>query len=575
MRLLLTTLNSKFSHMALGLRYMRGVLKDIEGLEFDFKEFTINQQMDYILSEIYKGHYDLVLLSVYIWNFEETKILIANLKKINPEIEIVLGGPEVTYDADQLMTSVPEIDFILMGEGELTLKEWIQERLVDGSMREVRGVAYREDGGVKVNSPRPLIENLDQVPFPYDHSDDFENRLVYYESQRGCPYNCAYCLSSTFKGVRFFPLERVKRDLKWLVDKKVPIVKFVDRTFNIKKDHYLQIMKAICKMDNGITSFHFEITASLLDQETLLFLKDVREGLFQFEIGVQSTYEPTLKAIHRHHDLTRLKDNVKQLKEQGNIHLHLDLIAGLPFEDYNRFMISFDDIYALRPDMIQLGFLKLLKGSELRKKEAEYGFVYRSYPPYEVLSNRAISYGELDRLKKIEDLLDKYYNSHKFDASTEYLVSLFDKPHQFYEWLYSHWVDKSYFDMPTGFGNLFVRLFNLGKELPGADDLKLGNAIKWDMLMQKFMKVDSLLSRFHRPLKKEYCHSLLRDDDFREAYLGHYENKPAKQIIKKVHLEFFEDVQTPQKLYLFDYGKSGSNVVVNEIDAAYLREFEI
>ena len=571
MKLLITTLNSKFSHMALGARYIRNYLKPIEQIDIHLKEYTINQQMDWILSDIYKGQYDLILLSVYVWNLEQTLLLIKNLKKIQPHLKIILGGPEVSYETHDLMNKVTEIDYIVMGEGEATTYAFISALVNDDDLSKVRGLAYRSHDEVIVNPSRSLMKELEQIPFPYDETDDFDNRLVYYESQRGCPYNCAYCMSSTFKGVRFFPVERVKKDLKWFMDKEVRIVKFVDRTFNIKKDHFFEIMKYLHKIDNGVTSFHFEITASLLDQETLDFLSQVREGQFQFEIGVQSTNEPTLKAINRHHDLKKLYDNVRLLKSYGNIHLHLDLIAGLPHENYDRFLQSFNDVFKLDPDVIQLGFLKLLKGSELRQKEDEFGYVYRSYPPYEVLSSHVLNYADLDKLNKIEDLLDKFYNSHKFNHAIAYLCSLYKTPSELYEDLYEYWIKNDYYDAPTSFPNLYKRLFVFGQMLSGCNMRVLGNTLKMDMLIQKSTKVQDVLPDFYDPLRKSICHDVLRNNELRNGTFSHYHDLTAKQIVKRTHFEIFTDPDGNKTIMLFDYGVDGEKTakdvtaIVNEI----------
>lgn len=554
--------------MALGLRYIREVLKkqNENRNQIELKEYTINQQTDTILADIYKGQYDLILMSVYIWNVEQTWMLIRELKKINPQIKIAVGGPEVTYSAYETLEHVKEIDFIFLGEGEETVSKWFECFENDGDFEKIQGLGYRKDNQIYINEDRVLMQNLDMVPFPYDETDEFENRLVYYESSRGCPYNCSYCISSTIKGVRFFSLDRVKRDLKWLVDKEVKIVKFVDRTFNIKKEHFLGIMKYLKEIDNGLTGFHFEITASLLDEETLEFLSTVREGQFQFEIGVQSTHGKTLKSINRFHDLEKLKTNVAILKKSHNIHLHLDLIAGLPYEGYHRFLESFNEVYLMKPDVIQLGFLKLLKGSELRQKKEELGYIYRDYPPYEVLQTDCLTFSELDRLKKIEDLLDKFFNSGKFKRSIEYLETAFIEPRLLYEWLAEKWEMNHYFDQPTTFHNLYLRLFDLAKKIHGVQILKLANCIKMDILEQRLMKVELVIPEFHSPLPKAERYELLKNQEFIDRYLKHYTGVPAKKIIKQVHFELFTDEDGIQKCVLFDYINATQKTIMKDFD---------
>ena len=356
MNVILSTLNSKYIHSNLAIRYLKEYVRDI--VEVELAEFTINQNLDEISGELFKMNPDLIGFSTYIWNVKEILEIIERLKIVNPDLKILLGGPEVSYDGYELLLNNPGIDFVIAGEGEETYKELIQGR----PLEEIKGLAFRCGEKIKVNIPRPLIKDINSIPSPYINiGDEYRNKIVYYETSRGCPFNCKFCLSSTIRGVRYMNIERVKEDIDSLIDAGVKQVKFVDRTFNSNKKFSKAVMEHIISRDPKEVNFHLELTAHLIDDEQLEFLEDIKEGLFQFEIGVQSTNPQTIEAIGRTTDIEYLKKVSSKIKSFKNIHQHLDLIAGLPYENYNSFSKSFNSIYEIRPEKIQLGFLKLLK----------------------------------------------------------------------------------------------------------------------------------------------------------------------------------------------------------------------
>ena len=475
MKLLLTAINAKYIHSNLAVYSLRTSALAAPAfplpVEIALAEFTINHRTEDILREIYLRKPDVLLFSCYIWNIVYVRELAENCRKIMPEVPIWLGGPEVSYDAEAFLRENPAVDGILCGEGEETfcrLAEYGGQHGRDAGrygrydcqrsgqrpgqgqagaarLKEIPGLVYREPdrrreepgqpegkGSIQVNPPAPLPD-LDALPFSYSDLADFENRIIYYESSRGCPFSCSYCLSSIEKSVRFRNPETVCRELQFFLDRRVPQVKFVDRTFNCRKSHAMAIWTYILEHDNGITNFHFEIEAELLCEEELELLSRMRPGLVQLEIGVQSANPKTLAAVRRSTDLDRLRETVLRIRRGRNIHQHLDLIAGLPFEDYESFGRSFDRVFAMEPEQLQLGFLKVLKGAAMYGDAARYGIVYKSQPPYEVLSTPWLSFSDLLRLKAIEEMVEIYYNSHQFGRTLERLVPAFPSPFAFFE----------------------------------------------------------------------------------------------------------------------------------------------
>ena len=572
MKTILTTLNSKFIHSALAIRYIKSYSRDISNIEL--MEFTINQNIDYIVGELYKKNPDIVGFSTYIWNREETLKICQMLKIINPHIKIILGGPEVSFDGDNILQQSWFIDFVIYGEGEVTFNELLKTIINKKyDYANIEGLIYRENKNIIINSPRSLIQNLDSIPSPYRNiGDDFKNKIVYFESSRGCPFNCQFCLSSTIKGVRYFGLDRVKEDLSLLMDANVRQVKFVDRTFNANKKYAMEIMNFIMDKNPKNMNFHFEVTAHLVDKEMLEFIKKAKEGLFQFEIGVQSTNDRTIEAIGRTTDFQKLKQVTERIKSFNNIHQHLDLIAGLPYEDYISFKKSFNDVYEIKPDKIQLGFLKLLKGSGLRDKKSEYGFKFLDIPPYEVLETNYIKYNEILRLKGIEDLVEKYYNEGYFKNSLEYIIkNRYTSPFDFFEDFLEYWEGKKYHTISHSRDSLYHILFNFYKERSYKDPNILNEIIKYDYAYNnKNPNIPSFLDRIEFDFIQKNKHNILKDEKLLNIYLIKYKNKPTKQIINKIHIEAFkidimeliknsykvEDEMIKKTYILFDYKDS-------------------
>ena len=539
MKLLLTALNAKYIHSALALHCLKAYAKELQEHIF-IEEYTINHQEDFILQEIYGKAPDVVCFSCYLWNIKQIANIVDNLKKILPDVLIVLGGPEVSYDAVGTLEKIPA-DIVIRGEGEATFYE-LAKALVYGHviLEDIAGITYRKSGKIYSNVDRMPI-NLDDLPFVYNDMTEFEHRIVYYETQRGCPYCCQYCLSSIEKGVRFLSSERVEKDLQFFLDKKVPQVKFVDRTFNANPSHAKHIWNYLMEHDNGITNFHMEITADILDEESILLLKKARKGLFQFEIGVQSTNADIIKAIQRNTDFQKLKEIVKKIKQYGNIHQHLDLIAGLPYEDYASFRNSFNDVYALEPEQLQLGFLKLLKGSGLRTDAKKYGIVYRKEAVYEVLYTNALSYAEICRLKQIEEMVETYYNSQKALHSIAYAIKCFKTPFDFYEALAENWIFKNYHTLQHNKMELYTIFYDFITQTDCTAKYQpiLKDILKFDIFLNDNVKTlpQWLLEKPEEKQKKwEYFnHTALI-----EQKAPSLANQTPKQLSKSCYIGFFD-----------------------------------
>lgn len=452
MKILLVTIDAKFIHTNLAVHSLKAYSNEYRD-NVHIAQFSINNTKEEILRGIYLEQADVVAFSCYIWNINLILNIIESLNKVQPQVKIWLGGPEVSYNPKEYLIKYKEIDGIVIGEGERTFYELVRYYLgVDRELKNIKGIAYKtsaniqiskkkSDDNITITLPREPI-GLDEMPFPYEDIKNHKNKIIYYESSRGCPYSCSYCLSSAHRGVRFRNIDLVKEELKIFLDHQVPQVKFVDRTFNCNKKHAMEIWRFIKEHDNGITNFHFEITADLLDEEELELLESLRPGLIQFEIGVQTTNPETMKAINRTVDFQKLSDRVERIRKAKNIHQHLDLIAGLPLEDYISFEKSFNDVYRLRPNQLQLGFLKVIKGSVIEEDCKEYGIVYNNEPPYEVLFTKDITYDEVLELKGICHMVEVYYNSGQFAYSMEYLEHFFDSPMKLYLALY-HYYDKN------------------------------------------------------------------------------------------------------------------------------------
>lgn len=553
-KVILAALNAKYIHSNLALRYLSRFQNNNQKHHVETMEFTINQRLDFIAEELFRKQPDVVLFSCYIWNVEMLRQLCPILKKIMPDCVIGFGGPEVSYESETFLRENPAVDFVMRGEGELVFTKYL-EHLDAGNpatLGEIESLTYRQ-GEEIFSTPQMHPMDLALLPFPYeDDFSDVQNQIIYYESSRGCPYHCGYCLSSVENGVRFVPLDKVLPDLQKFLDKNVPQVKFIDRTFNCKKSHAMAIWKYLHEHDNGVTNFHFEITADLIDQETIDFLKTVRKGLFQFEIGVQSTNPQTIRAINRNVDFAALSEIVQQIKDGGNIHQHLDLIAGLPYEDYDSFRCSFNDVYALHPEQLQLGFLKVLKGSMLHQKQKEFEIVYHDTAPYEVLTTHELPYADTLRLKYVEEMVETYYNSGRFLNTLAYLVPLYESPFAFFEALSQFWVGENYHYLGLSKMGLFDVLWRFVEQNPKVDKRKLQWEMKFDIaLHEKPKKLPAWLTVTNEEQWHDKVFAFYGNPALWQKCLPHY--KSNKEAIRQTHLEVFGDEK--QKAVLFDYGK--------------------
>ena len=535
MKILLAACNAKYIHSNLAVYNLKSCSGEYSS-RVVVKEYTINQIRDDILKDIYLEQPDVVCFSCYIWNISFVRELVPDLKKILPQVEFWAGGPEVSYDAVEFLKKNPAFFGVMVGEGEETFHElagYYIERKPE-TLSGIRGVAFRDEnkGRDIVHTGWRELMDLSKVPFAYSNLTEFKNRIIYYESSRGCPFSCSYCLSSIDKKLRFRDIELVKKELQFFIDNKVPQVKFVDRTFNCKHDHAMEIWRYITENDNGITNFHFEISADLLRAEELALMKTMRPGLIQLEIGVQSTNPQTIKAIRRTMDFEKLKGIVEQIHSFGNIHQHLDLIAGLPYEGYDSFHKSFCDVYALRPEQFQLGFLKVLKGSYMMEMTGEYQILYKDREPYEVLSTAWLTYGEILRLKMVESMVEVYYNSGQFKNTLVFVEQYFEDPFRMYEALGRFYEKKGYSEI----SHSRMRRYEILMEFAGEQKEIPSEALSDVMLLDLYLR-ENLKSR----------PSFASDQKPYERLIWDY--RKAKKIPKTAHIEVFRD----GKKLLFDY----------------------
>lgn len=495
MKIVLAALNSKFIHSNLALRYLKAYTKDMD-YDSNIREFTINDRMEKVLEEIIKEEPDIVAFSCYIWNIEFIQGLAKLIKLVKPHIDIVYGGPEVSYDSEGFLKENVG-DYVICGEGEETYKEFVKWQIEDRNLNSedlkeqhleklnfIKGLCFKRGEEIQFNGERPLM-NMENIVFPYEEEDDLKNKIVYFEASRGCPFKCKYCLSSTTHGVRFLDVERVKKEISFLVNKGVKLVKFVDRTFNCNSKFAIEIWKFLIELDTE-TTFHFEISADILTDEELKLLAKAPKGRLQFEVGVQTTNNQVLRNINRHVNFEDIKEKVVEMEKIKNIMQHLDLIAGLPGEDFKSFKKSFNDVYSIGPEEIQLGFLKLLKGSPMRKEADKWGMVYSPYPPYEILKTEDVSYEELRILKRIEEVVDKYYNSRKFNSILKYFLSKFPSSFDFYYSLGMFFYNKGYLNRNISAADYYKVFIEFNEEQLKEESFALKEIIKYDYL--KFNK---------------------------------------------------------------------------------------
>lgn len=601
MKVLLTGINAKYIHTNLAIYCLRSYAKEYRNF-IQLAEFTINNYLDDILQGIYKEKPDIIGFSCYIWNIEMIDQLCAELRKVLPHTKIWLGGPEVSFDVEKRLGENKNIDGIIIGEGEETFKElldyYIGRKM---NLTDIRGIAFKEtawllnisqedinnkqvkkdlghagkdnidiecsykDKEIVVTPARPEMD-FSTLPFPYDNIEDFENKIIYYETSRGCPYSCRYCLSSIDKRLRLRDIKQVQKELDIFLIHKVPQVKFVDRTFNCNRAHTRAIWEYIKEHDNGITNFHFEISADIISDEEIILLNSMREGLVQLEIGVQSTNPETIKAIDRHVDFGRLSRVVGEIHKGRNVHQHLDLIAGLPYEDYNSFKNSFNDVYALKPDQLQLGFLKVLKGSGMFYDSKEMGIVYKDQAPFEVLYTKWLSFDDVLKLKEVEDMVEVYYNSGQFIYTIMYLEHFFKTPFDLYEALgefyerkgLSHinhnrmrryeilleFVSESLNSSPThinkAFNNFFIEYF---------DDMTFKSILVFDLYLRENLKSRPSFA-MDQDTYKNSIREFYMNDNMVKNYVGdEFAGEKITQLKRYLHIEHF-DIQVPESAKL-------------------------
>ena len=563
MKLFLAAVNAKYIHSNLAVYSMKAYCRAFAD-HIELAEYTINQQEDEILKDLYRKKPEILCFSCYIWNISFIKELIRNVKKILPDTVIWAGGPEVSYDAEQFLEEMPEVFGVMCGEGEETFRELTQyyvnlERNTEKGteLEKIDGIVFRKGKEIQKTAPRAILD-MDTLVFPYQDMELFHHRIIYYESSRGCPFSCSYCLSSIDKKLRFRSTKLVKQELQFFLDNQVPQVKFVDRTFNCKKEHALEIWLYIQEHDNQVTNFHFEIAADLLTEEEIALIHTMRPGLIQLEIGVQSTNEDTIREIRRKTSFEKISQKVRQVQAGKNVHQHLDLIAGLPLEGYDSFRKSFDDVYGLRPQQLQLGFLKVLKGSYMYEKREEYGCVYKQREPYEVLSTNWLSYGEICRLKGIEDMVEVYYNSGQFTRTIEALEKEFSDAFAMYEALADFYEKKGYF----GMSHTRIRRYEILLEFleeQGREDLAyFRERMVFDLYARENLKTRPVWAG-EQKLYKEQIQNFYRKEAEEPRLLRQYGGYQPRQLEKMTHLEVFTYDVLSQKRekgqypVLFDY----------------------
>lgn len=533
MKILLAACNAKYIHSnpaVYDLKAYAAAYKD----SVQIKEFTINQPKDEIMKEIYRSGADVVCFSCYIWNISLVRELIRDLKKILPDTAFWAGGPEVSFHAKDFLEDMPQVTGIMKGEGEETFLALAGYYLEGkGRLEEISGIVFRKENEIVDNGFREPVD-LDRIPFIYENPENFENRIIYYESSRGCPFSCSYCLSSIDRKLRFRSLSLVKKELQFFLDHRVPQVKFVDRTFNCRHEHAMEIWKYILEHDNGVTNFHFEVSADLFREDELELIGRMRPGLIQLEIGVQSANPETLEAVHRKTDLEKLRRNVEKIRSFHSVHQHLDLIAGLPCEDYESFRRSFNFVYSMKPDQLQLGFLKVLKGSLMEEKAREYGITCKSLEPYEVLSTRWISYEEILKLKTVESMVEVYYNSGQFQYTLNWLTGFWEDAFSFYEDLGRFYERKGYEELSHSRIRRYEILLEFLHEKPEISVAEAAGRMVYDLYLRENLKKRPLFAADQKPYEKAV-----------------WSYRKEHQVPKTAHIEVFSDGTA----VLFDYDR--------------------
>ncbi|MDD3184355.1 MAG: B12-binding domain-containing radical SAM protein [Anaerostipes sp.] len=564
MNIILTAINAKYIHSNLAVYSLKAYAKEYLD-QIVITEYTINQQTDDILMDLYKKKPDILCFSCYIWNITYVKSILREIRKLYKDIPIWLGGPEVSYDAKKVLEELPEVTGVMMGEGEKTFVEVLDYYHGKvASLSNVKGITYRTENGIQENPWREVMD-LSEVPFVYQDLEKFKNKIIYYESSRGCPFSCSYCLSSVDKCLRFRDLDLVKRELKFFLDAKIPQVKFVDRTFNCNHQRCIDIFQFILDHDNGITNFHFEVAADLLNEEELNLIEKMRPGCIQLEIGVQSTNLKTIDEIQRKMDFHHVASVVKRINAGENVHQHLDLIAGLPYEDMKSFQCSFDDVYAVEPEQLQLGFLKVLKGSYMEEMKDSYGMVFQSQPPYEVLYTKWLSYEDVLLLKGVEEMVEVYYNSRQFEATIFTLGQEYESKFQLYLELGKFYEENGYHMIKHTRISRYKILLEFIQTFVSEDKYEMyKELLAYDLYLRENLKnrPDFLLPY---SVTKDELHMFYDKESKEHNYLKDYDEYDRRQLRKMTHLEKFKynvtkyknkdniDLLEQETYILFDY----------------------
>ena len=558
MKILLVAINAKYIHSNLAVyclkAYAEKNMPQDVNVQIELAEYTINQNRDEILKDIYRRQAEMVCFSCYIWNLDYVESMIRDVKKVMEDVIIWAGGPEVSYDSRETLGRLPELTGVMKGEGEKTFAKLCEvygkrSETSELLLEQIDGITFRCPDGAICERPWRVPMDLSEVPFVYHDMKKFENKIIYYETSRGCPFSCSYCLSSIDKRLRFRSLDLVFGELQFFLDHKVPQVKFVDRTFNCKHDHAMAIWKYIHEHDNGITNFHFEVAADLLNDEEIRLIRQMRPGLIQLEIGVQSTNTDTIREIRRTMRLEEVREHVARIKEKGNIHQHLDLIAGLPYEDIKSFRKSFDDVYSMRPDQLQLGFLKVLKGSHMQEMQQEYELRYKDEPPYEVLSTKWLPYSDVIELKGIEEMVEIHYNSGQFTHVVEALVENYVSAYQMYRDLWQFYEDHDYMGIQHRRSARYEIVLDFVKEkYPEQADV-MRELLTYDYYLRENAKSRPEFAG-EDATDKRFVRAFYEEEEKERKHLPGYEQFDKNQMRKMTHLEYFPHMG---KMLLFDY----------------------
>lgn len=570
MKFLLAAVNAKYIHSNPAIYSLRAYAGEKLQGHVELAEYTVNQYMQEILADIYRRKPEVIGFSCYIWNWRLIQELLAEIPKLLPETKLWLGGPEVSYDAPEILRKYPQLSGIMIGEGEATFRELLEFYLHECEASKEAERLHKIPGLCLPDgyTPYRALTNMSEIPFLYYDLSPFENKIIYYETSRGCPYRCSYCLSSVERSVRLRDISVVKRELQFFLDNRVKQVKLVDRTFNCNHEHAMAIWQYIYEHDNNVTNFHFEISADILREDEIALLNRFRPGLAQLEIGVQSTNPDTIRAIQRAMDVDRLERIVAAVRRGRNIHQHLDLIAGLPYEDYESFGRSFDRVYRMKPEQLQLGFLKVLKGSAMYEKAEEYGIRYLEQPPYEVLCTSWLSYGDILRLKQIEEMVELYYNSGQFTHTLPFLERIFSGPFAMYEALASYYAEKGYF------ANNPARAYRYQVLLGFAEACDVIHAdIYRELLTYDMYLRENLKSRpeFAGDISeyKAAVRSLYQQEEQERSLLPAYSGYDWKQLGRMTHMEpFFYPVWDEEGL------SAGEEAVKRELPAFVLFDYQ-